>query len=68
MAYTSINFKTKKILKEAVATGKKIEVYNPGIGNAPTDGVVYLEGPHFPEPHTWYAKGVMKNGFLVKVS
>lgn len=67
--YTTINFKTKKALKEAVARGDKIEVYQPGPfgGNEPTDGRVFLEGPHYPEPHRWYAEAILENGFIVKV-
>ena len=67
--YTTINFKTKKALKEAVANGEQITVFQPGPfgGNAKTDGTVYLEGPHYPAPHTWYAEAVLKNGFVVKV-
>ncbi len=70
MAYTTINFKTKKALKEALASGKRIEVYQPGpfSSSLPKDGTVYLEGPHYPEPHRWYAKGTLKEGVLVKVS
>ena len=30
MAYTSKNFKTKKVLKEAIASGERITVYQPG--------------------------------------
>lgn len=67
--YTDINFKTKKALKEAVAQGKRITVYQPGPfgGNEPTDGKIYLEGPHYPEPHKWYAEAWLENGFVVKV-
>ncbi len=67
--YTTINFKSKKALKEAVAAGNKITVYQPGPfgGNEPTDGTVYLEGPHFPEPHRWYAEAVLKDGCVIKV-
>lgn len=68
MAYTSKNFKTKKALKEALAAGKDIGVYNPGLGGEiPPNGTVYLEGPRYPEPHKWYAQGTMKDGKLVKV-
>jgi hypothetical protein len=54
--YTDKDFKTKKELKEAVAAGKQITVYQPGPfgGNEPRDGTVTLEGPHYPKPHTWY--------------
>lgn len=67
--YTVENFKTKKALKEAVANGEKIEVYQPGPfgGNEPTDGYVAVEGPHYPEPHRWYAQVLLEDGFIVKV-
>jgi len=65
--YVSPNFKTKKLLKEALSAGQLIEVFQPGLGTVPTNGAVYLEGPHFPEPHRWYAGGMMMNGKLTKV-
>jgi hypothetical protein len=69
MAYTETNFKTKKAVKEAIAAGKKLRVFQPGpfANSVPTNGVVFLEGPHYPAAHTWYAKGTLKDGFLVKV-
>jgi hypothetical protein len=67
MAYTDPNFKTKKALKEALATGQDVGVFQPGLGTTPTNGTVYLEGPHYPAAHTWYAQGTMQDGLLVKV-
>jgi len=69
MAYTIQNFKTKKQLKTALAEGRCISVYQPGpFGpDVPADGIVYLEGPHYPEPHRWYAQGTMEDGRLVSV-
>lgn len=71
MAYTCVNFKTKKALKEAVKEGRRIMCLQPGpFGDGTTlttDGVVFLEGPHYPAPHRWYAKGYLKDGALVKV-
>lgn len=67
MAYVNPNFKTKKALKEALAKGQSVEVYQPGLGTLPKDGKVYIEGPHFPEPHRWYAQGIMEDGRLVSV-
>ena len=67
MTYVSPNFKTKKALKEAIAAGKLIDVFQPGLGTVPENGTVYLEGPHYPAPHSWYAQGTMENGRLVKV-
>jgi hypothetical protein len=71
MAYTDRNFKTKKDLKAAVAAGD-VTVFAPGpFGGAVMDGLCYLEGPHFPKPHTWYAQvyvvdGRIKMGTRVK--
>lgn len=67
MTYVDPNYKTKKALKEALADGKDVDVYQPGLGSVPDNGTVYLEGPHYPEPHRWYATGTMENGRLVKV-
>ena len=68
--YTTQNFKTKKALKEAVAAGKQIGIFQPGPfgGNEPRDGKITLEGPHYPAPHSWYATAVIKDGSVVKVS
>ena len=65
--YVSPNFKTKKALKDAVAEGFRVEVFNPGLGGQPTDGRHSVEGPHFPEPHRWYAEVIVKSGVVVKV-
>lgn len=67
MSYVSPNFATKKALKDALASGKDVNVFQPGLGTVPKNGTVYLEGPHYPEPHRWYATGTMKDGRLVKV-
>lgn len=67
MAYASGNPKTKKALKEAVAAGKKVGVFSPGPFGCKTDGVEFLEGPHYPAPHSWYAKVQVEGGLVVKV-
>ena len=49
---------------------RAIRVYQPNemFGRPdPTEGRVYLEGPHYPEPHRWYASAELKNGEVVKV-
>lgn len=68
--YTDQNFKTKKELKAAVDSGKAVSVYQPNdmFGNAPTNGRITLEGPHYPQPHKWYAQAVIANGVIVKGS
>lgn len=70
MAYTSKNFKTKKALKEAVKAGEKVTVYQPGpFPLTPYNGnKVALEGPHYPEPHRWYATATIdENNVIVEV-
>ena len=66
--YTVEDFKTKKALKEAVAAGAFVGVWQPGpFGGGSTEGTQFLEGPHYPKPHTWYAQVIVKNGSVIKV-
>ncbi len=49
-----------------------VTVYNPeaGLGQeppTPENGKVCVGGPHFPEPHKWYAEVTLQNGEVVKV-
>ena len=69
--YTTTNFKTKKALKEAVAAGKKIRVYqyNDIFGaTPPKSGKIAVEGPWYPQAHTWYATVTLKDGVIIKVT
>ena len=80
--YTNINFKTKKAFKAAVdaynqAQGRAgdipqtnvqpITLFAPGLGQPKLNGTEYVEGPHYPAPHTWYAQVEVKDGIVVKV-
>ena len=65
--YVEGNPKTKKALKEMVASGRPVYVFSPGPFPAPTSGETSVEGPHYPKPHTWYARVVLENGKIVKV-
>lgn len=67
MAYVRPNFRTKKALKEAVANGDRVEVFQPGPFPTPTEGTVNIEGPHYPEPHRWYANVTVAGGLVTKV-
>ena len=46
-----------------------VRYYQPGPfgGNEPKDGVFCCEGPHYPEPHKWYATCTAKDGVIIKV-
>jgi hypothetical protein len=71
--YTTVNFKTKKALREAVAAGREIGVFQPNDLYGGTEAVqrgthsVTLEGPHSPAPHTWYARVKVVDGRITEV-
>jgi hypothetical protein len=66
MAYTVKNYRTKKELKTAVENGETVKVYQPGpFGPTVKNGTAYLEGPHYPEAHRWYASCEVKDGIIV---
>ena len=71
--YTTVNFRTKKALKlavlESTAGGPPVTYFQPGPfgGNEPENGTFCVEGPHYPEPHKWYASCVAQDGQIVKV-
>lgn len=67
MAYVDPNFPTKKSLKEAVAAGRRVTVFSPGPFPCKSEGTEFVEGPHFPKPHSWYAQVQLKDGVVVKV-
>jgi hypothetical protein len=71
--YSSINFKTKKQLRTAIEQGEQVGIFQPeGLFNPPEahpryTGKATLEGPHYPQAHTWYASVELLNGLIVKV-
>ena len=66
--YSVKNYRTKKELIQDVKAGKEIRVFQPGgIFPSQRDGVVFLEGPHYPEPHRWYAEATIAGGIITKV-
>ena len=66
--YAEFNFQTKKALREAVAKNQIVNVFQPGgMFPAQTDGIVTVEGPHYPKPHRWYARCEIRNGVIVRV-
>jgi len=68
MTYCVENFRTKKALREAVAE-RDVAIYQPGPwGRRVQNGTVYLEGPHYPEPHKWYAIAESVNNTIPKGS
>jgi len=67
MAYTEHNYRSKKELKEDIAKGLKVRVFQPGpFGPEIGDGIAFLEGPHYPEAHSWYAQVEVEGGVITK--
>ena len=72
--YADRNYRTKKEFLAAVAahaagTGPAVTVYQPGVGGffpSKRDGVTTVVGPHYPEPHRWYASVTIAAGVVVK--
>jgi len=66
--YTIKNYRTKKELVTDFKAGEQIEVYQPGpFGGKEVNGNVCLEGPHYPQPHKWYAGAVIEKNYIVKI-
>jgi hypothetical protein len=65
--YATINFKTKKELKQAIADGKHVGVFSPGPFPCGDNGKMSVDGPHYPLPHRWYAEVFVENGRIIKV-
>jgi len=69
MAYASGNPKSKAELKRKLKAGEKVRVFYPGLGSLPEGGgKVYLEGPHYPKPHHWYAEAMVDaDGYITSI-
>jgi len=65
--YVEPNFRTAKALREAVMQGKRVSAFSPGPFPCPKDGWIAVEGPHYPEPHKWYAQVEVREGLVVGV-
>lgn len=68
--YVSPNIRTKAELRKRVSAGEPVYVFQPG-GLYPDPAHPWsgaVEGPHYPEPHRWYAQvETDSSGRIVKV-
>lgn len=65
--YVAGNPRTKKALREMIASGQPVTLFAPGLGSPVENGVETVEGPHYPQPHRWYARVQVVNGLVTKV-
>jgi hypothetical protein len=58
-----------KLIPAGCSEPRPVTYYQPGPfgGNEPQNGTFCVEGPHYPEPHRWYATCTAENGVIVKV-
>lgn len=68
--YFSKNFPSKRAARDAVASGERVTIWQPGPfgGGVVPDGKHFVEGPHYPEPHRFYGTVIVKDGQVVKVT
>jgi hypothetical protein len=65
MAYVDPNFRTKKEFLAAVQSGESLLIYSPGPFPVNANGRNTVEGPHYPQPHKWYAAVIVRDGIVV---
>jgi len=66
MSYVHPDYNTKKAFREAIKAGIQHGTYNPsGMFPTTSDGTDVIEGPHYPKPHRWHARVVVKDGIVV---
>ena len=69
--YAFGNPKSKKELKSWIDARRQVQAYLPNADvtgfATQTDGSALIEGPHYPQPHRWYAQVILKDGIIVKV-
>lgn len=66
--YTAKNYKTKKAMVADIDAGVSVRVYQPGPFPGTVNGVDCLEGPHYPEPHRWYARVFIVDGCAIRLA
>lgn len=69
--YTVTNYKSKADLRRALIAGEQVRVFQPN-GDLfrkveQTEGRITLEGPHYPQPHRWYAEAIIAGGIIVSL-
>jgi len=55
--------------KTLAVPARPVRYFQPGPfgGNEPLNGTFCVEGPHYPQPHKWYATCTAKDGVIIKV-
>lgn len=65
--YVSPNFPTKKSLREAIKRNEIIRVWLLGpFPSLPQNGLISIEGPHYPKPRSWYARVEVVDGRVIR--
>ncbi len=69
MAYLHPNFKSKAAAKRAIKAGERVTLIGTAIvgGDTPDTGVISIEGPHYPKPHTWWGQAIVEDGVVISI-
>ena len=69
MAYIYPNFPSKIAARRAIAAGDKITCMEntPHGQDKVFSGSATIEGPHYPQPHRWYGRAEIVDGFVVRL-
>ena len=68
MAYVRPNFKSKAELIRAITVGQRVQVWqmNNLFNRVFEAGEwITLEGPHYPQPHKWYAEAKLGDDLCI---
>lgn len=68
--YVSPNYPSKAAIRRAIKAGERITVFQPNnMFNVqpPENGVVTVEGPHYPKPHRFYGQATLESGIVVAI-
>lgn len=64
--YIRPNIASRAALRVALARGDTVTVWHP-THRGSYDGVLYVEGPHYPRPHRWHARVLVREGRVVHI-
>ena len=66
-----VNEANKRSMEYFGRVPKPVTVFQPNSDLTgavpPSTGKVYLEGPHYPEPHRWYAEAWLTDGYVTRI-
>ena len=68
-AWNAYQAEQTRVVGGVATLARAVTYHQPGPfgGNEPQNGEFSVEGPHYPQPHKWYARVTARDGVIVKV-